>query len=510
MAVVRSTEDLSALANVADNSVSCTICNDSTSDTVFTETGCRHKFHRACLSEWLNNNTTCPNCRQPCSLAQSSENLASAATTNTRNTIGRPRGATGNNSTGTIPRTRPATRSNNRNNIQNMRPPASVATRRDSGRSASDNYIVNSDDRIQQIIASSLESYRASIAATVSDQISTALRNLSLSALRRESRDGSQLEWDNEIHLNVPRANVEHDSNQRRRPSGARANTIDYSTDRPDRISNVISNWKVKFSGSASDLPIEDFIYRVNCLTSQYFNSNFDLLYQFANLLFSGSALTFYWRVHRTTGHMNWFELCNKLRERYQDQRTDRDIKQVMRHRKQGSNESFDEFLDAMVAIADSLRDPMSEADIITEVRHNLKSELRHELLHVDIPSLAILRKECHRHEEFFRNSRTKLRENVSKRIVNAIRHEEESEEESESESEVIDEVCAVRLNDKLKCWNCDEQGHRYHDCLKPRRIFCYGCGLPDIYKPNCVKCKPTAENSAQDVLRVQRGDVRR
>jgi len=42
----------------------------------------------------------------------------------------------------------------------------------------------------------------------------------------------------------------------------------DLSLDRPDRISNVISNWRIKFSGSADDIAVEDFIYRVNCLTT--------------------------------------------------------------------------------------------------------------------------------------------------------------------------------------------------------------------------------------------------
>lgn len=41
-----------------------------------------------------------------------------------------------------------------------------------------------------------------------------------------------------------------------------------------------------------------------------------------------------------------------------------------------------------------------------------------------------------------------------------------------------------------IKCWNCDGVGHRYHDCLKPRRIFCYGCGKVDTYKPNCSICQ--------------------
>jgi len=73
--------------------------------------------------------------------------------------------------------------------------------------------------------------------------------------------------------------------------------------------------------------------------------------------------------------------ISNRLKER--DQRTDRDIKNALRRRKQGTTESFDEFLDAMLMIAKALREPLSESDITTEVRYNLQPELKHEPLPV-------------------------------------------------------------------------------------------------------------------------------
>ena len=235
---------------------------------------------------------------------------------------------------------------------------------------------------------------------------------------------------------------------------------------------------------------------------------NFTLLTQFAHLLFSGHALSFYWRIHRTAVNMNWYELCSRLQERYQDQRTDRDIKNAMRRRKQGSNESFDDFLDAILTIADSLREPMSDSELTTEIRHNLRSELLHELLHIDTPDLATLRKECHRHEEFYRSISSHSRSNFRKPVVNAIAHEDESGSDAEEIS--ASDVCAVRSLDNVKCWNCEEQGHRYHDCLQPRRVFCYGCGAAETYKPNCAKCKSDSENMPKDARRNPRGDVLR
>jgi len=68
----------------------------------------------------------------------------------------------------------------------------------------------------------------------------------------------------------------------------------DLSLNRPDRISNVISNWRIKFIGSDDDIACEDFIYRVNCVTTQSLNRNFDLLSQCANFLIAGHALSFH------------------------------------------------------------------------------------------------------------------------------------------------------------------------------------------------------------------------
>lgn len=59
-------------------------------------------------------------------------------------------------------------------------------------------------------------------------------------------------------------------------------------------------------------------------------------------------------------------------------------------------------------AIANSLREPMADVDIIAKVRHHLNEELKHELLHIDAPDLASFRKEFHRHVEFFRGNLAK------------------------------------------------------------------------------------------------------
>lgn len=96
-------------------------------------------------------------------------------------------------------------------------------------------------------------------------------------------------------------------------------------------------------------------------------------------------------------------------------------------------------------------------------------------------------------------------RPNSSKRF-----HEDEFEDQSHEETGVEDEICAIKALKKIKCWICDETFHRYHDLRQSRRIFCYGCGSLEVYKPSCEKCELASETDKQDIRHVQKVDVRR
>lgn len=39
------------------------------------------------------------------------------------------------------------------------------------------------------------------------------------------------------------------------------------------------------------------------------------------------------------------------------------------------------------------------------------------------------------------------------------------------------------------KCWNCDQIGHFWDDCVQSRTVFCYGCSTKNVYKPQCARC---------------------
>ncbi|KAL7723639.1 hypothetical protein ACLKA6_006046 [Drosophila palustris] len=58
---------------------------------------------------------------------------------------------------------------------------------------------------------------------------------------------------------------------------------------RPDRISQIISNWKIRYSNKSA-MSIDDFIYRIEALTEQTLGGNMELLAQNMSNLLDGSA----------------------------------------------------------------------------------------------------------------------------------------------------------------------------------------------------------------------------
>lgn len=143
----------------------------------------------------------------------------------------------------------------------------------------------------------------------------------------------------------------------------------------------------------------------------------------------------------------------------------------------------------------DRLPTPMTDEELIEILPRNLRPEIRQELLYVKIHSISHLRQLVQTRENFL--SDEYVRRNLSSRApgINSaprkyvadieIQKNTDSNFDSEPNVDALDKV-----GSHSKCWNCDEIGHHWHDCLRDRTIFCYGCGAKNVYKPNCVDCK--------------------
>lgn len=224
---------------------------------------------------------------------------------------------------------------------------------------------------------------------------------------------------------------------------------------------------------------------------------DFELLCKHASSLFEDKALQWYWRFHRQNDDITWISLTRALKTNYKDDSTDFDILDEIRKCKQKPNESIDEFLDEISCMSDRLRIPMSESEYCETVIRNLKSEIRHELLHVEINNISQLRKEVRKHEKFMQEYKRKESREGKFRISEIVNRQFE---EDLDKFDMEDDLCALKV---LKCWNCDKIGHAFQDCMEVRRVFCYGCGLLATYKPTCPKC--SAKKPGNDKTDVRR-----
>lgn len=330
---------------------------------------------------------------------------------------------------------------------------------------------VSTEQHIVQIVEGSLENFRREISGFIGVELRKAMSSMS-------------------VNLGLPTDGVrrstssEHDTQQESQPfrtsSGTGVGITPIST---DKTANLINNWHVTFEGTVGKVSVDDFIYRIRTLTTIHLRGDFNLLCQHAHILFEGKARQWFWRYHRQKeGMFDWLDLCEALKKQFRDISTDIEIKDDMRRRKQRNGENFEEYLEGIMKIGDRLQAPLTDQELVDIIIRNLRTDLRYELLHINIPNIAVLRSEVRKHERF--NEELRTWPNRS----NVVARKHISEVVLQTESVGVEDVEALRSS-VINCWNCDAKGHLYHDCLAPRRIFCYGCGKVDTYKPNCSDC---------------------
>lgn len=356
-----------------------------------------------------------------------------------------------------------------------------------------DSSLNGQDDniRVREIVSDSLNSFRNEITNLISNEIRSIFQNLNIQsnpnithALNINNSDMTTPEREN-IHSSNSPSGTNPDSNQE--PFYA------------EKVLNIIRNWRIKFSGNDSEMTVDEFIYRVNILTTNNLKGNFQLLCKHAHSLFEGKALVWFWRFHRQhDDDLDWITLTNALRKQYKVDHNDLDILEDIRRRKQKINENFDDYLDVISSMTDKLKTSINDRDMCEILMRNLKNEIRHELLHLEITSVSQLRREVRKHEKFMKD----VHANESRRSTKGHVSELTGKDEKDSANALMDDNNEIYAIQNLKCWNCDKAGHTYIDCMDTRRVFCYGCGLKDIYRPTCPNCSRKPGNAQKDVRR--------
>lgn len=501
MAVARSTENIPALVETPLG-LACSLCEREMPDTKeCLSTKCNHTFHKKCINDWLQSSQECPNCKKLChnkDLIVPGTKIVEKSKTSYR---GRGRGST-------VKRygTRGNTLANEESNVQevdlssNIRPmdfspqtqsqndnisAVNLNETQRSEQNQSQNSTFRSTRR-RNINRRNLVNYDQ-ISQMINSSIQQALLNLNIHSVPQQT------------HVNQPNVlqNGFQNSSQNLQQNVNYPSISDNFQLNPGKVTTTIQSWNVRFDGSMKGLRCEEFIYRITCLTRENFNGNFNHICRNLHVLLTGKAKEWYWRYHKSVESIEWEAFCLAFRWQYKDYRTSFDIREELHSRKQKPNESFEAFYDAVHEILDQLPSPMADQEIIEIISRNLRPEIRHELLYVDIYSLAELKKLCLKREKLL--SEDSFKRNINFRAlpqrkiaaINIDNTQNDFQNNSENDQEIEMSINALnKITDKIPiCWNCGSEGHFWDMCLKERNIFCYGCGMKNVYKPQCTHC---------------------
>lgn len=256
---------------------------------------------------------------------------------------------------------------------------------------------------------------------------------------------------------------------------------------RVEKITAIIQNWNIKFDGSANGLTVEEFLYRVRSLTVENFNGDLNVICKNLPMLLTGKARDWYWRYHKQVDRIQWDEFCSALRYQFKDFKSNFDVREEVRNRKMRPWETFEAFYENICSMLDRLETPIPETELVEILTRNLRPDIRHELLYVPIYSLAHLRKLVQMRENLLADDSFSQRASSKAPSISFPKFSESEKDQTNSYELSVDAVS--RGQNVSKCWNCEEFGHHWEDCLKDRIVFCYGCGTKNVYKPQCSRC---------------------
>lgn len=395
MPLDRSSDDLQAAgAAVVENSPFCTICNFAIQNpSVFSETVCRYTFHKICISSYIKTHSDCPACGSK--IIKDAKQVNSSATQKVGSSI--------------------TTRSTSKARIFDANR-TDESLRRESGSNPSAGFSSSQPtltiENVKDIVTSIVSDQQAQLVQSLSGQISSlversveaSLTRLNINPASQNVDASSPVRTNNvampnvsdveqrtlEQLLGLPSSNNERsnngygqinlDGNSLNRSRLSNPSSFSDLASRPDKVSQIIANWKLKFNGSSSSLPVDNFIYRVEALTKQTLNGDFETLCRSASALFDGKASDWFWRFHRSVHVVQWFDLCKALRQQYRDSRTDIDFRELIRDRKQKPNEPFDVFYEAVIDLVDRLDKPLEDKILVEILRRNLLPDIQHEI----------------------------------------------------------------------------------------------------------------------------------
>lgn len=301
-----------------------------------------------------------------------------------------------------------------------------------------------------------------------------------------------------------------------------------------------VYKWNVKFDGLPTGMAVENFFLRVEHLANTH-GVSLEQLQHDVTFLLSGPAQEHYWLTVQQIPRCTWINLRNSFIHRFQDRRTDVDIRKLIDDRKQRPNESFVDFYYSILAMSMPMKMPFSENELLEILKKNMRVGLiTHlagrpiftvsELVSVCISTEDIWKRIGHMPENILRIRSPDIHEVSVTPRETALQNYENSQLNSDKliltqEHSVLPyydqnrQLCyntnnvdaigyrpPTAYNPQIAppntrfCFNCRQQGHTWFKCDLPSNTFCYVCGTPDVKMVHCIKCSRKPENRALEM----------
>lgn len=276
----------------------------------------------------------------------------------------------------------------------------------------------------------------------------------------------------------------------------------------PSRPSIAPYKWNISFTGSNNKESVNSFLERVELLReargvtkNELFNSACDL--------FKGPAWT--WFLNCKSRVNNWDELVVKLKEDFLPYFYDDDLEREINSRTQGQNERVSLFISSMEGLFNRLTHKPDEQVIVNRIRRNLLPFFISNLALHKPKTIAELTDLCRHLEESrvwseryrppptFRNNLLEPDLSCPYESGSSFRPKSHSSNPSlpprssgaYKNFDFRNRAQNVSVLSNVRCWNCDEVGHRFNSCPMKRQLFCFGCGMRNVTKASCQNCSP-------------------